>query len=226
MRREPVRGRGGSRESHDVEIRAVTPRPVQRAASSEEGLVAGLRAGDESAFERLVRDYGGALLGLARRILGNEDDAADALQEALLSAFRKIQQFTGESRVYAWLHRIVVNASLMKLRKKRRLREQTIESLLPQFKADGHQAVAPRSWPESGEELLARKELRQLVREHIARLPEKYRDVLLLRDIAELDTAETAGLLGIEVATVKTRVHRGRQALKTLLDPHLSGAAP
>ena len=103
----------------------MTSKSAQDAARGEMELVAGLRAGEESAFERLVREYGAGLLALAGRILGNDEDARDALQDAFLASFRKIKQYSGESRVYAWLHRIVVNASLMKLRKQRKLREQS-----------------------------------------------------------------------------------------------------
>ncbi len=191
------------------------------AAQAEESLVSRLRAGEEAAFEEVVREYGGALLGLARRLLGNAEDAQEALQEAFLSAFRKLDQFTGASRFSTWLHRIVVNASLMKLRKRRSRPEVSIERLLPGYMKNGHHLDPPAPWKDRAEVMLQREETRHRVRESIDELPEKYRTVLQLRDIEGLNTEETAELLELEIGAVKTRLHRARQALRTLLDPHM-----
>src|SRR5437868_5777300 len=90
------------------------------AVGSEAELLARLRAGDEAAFAMLVSEYGGRMLMVARRILNNEDDARDAVQDAFVSAFRAIDRFAGESRLATWLHRIAVNAALAKLRTQKR----------------------------------------------------------------------------------------------------------
>jgi RNA polymerase sigma-70 factor (ECF subfamily) len=195
------------------------------AEADEAALVAGLRAGDGAAFEALVRACGGSLLATARRFLRHEEDARDVLQEALLAAFKAIQGFDGRARLSTWLHRITVNAALQKLRSRRR-HEQPIEPLLPQFVPDGHQANPAVEWPEPADTVLQRREMFALVHACIDRLPEAYRSVLLLRDIDELDTGETARLLGVNPGVVKTRLHRARQALRALLDPHLRGDAP
>ena len=97
----------------------------------EATLVAQLRAGDEAAFEQVVRSYGGRLLAVARRIVGSEEDARDAVQDAFLNAFRSLDRFEGNAKLSTWLHRIVVNAALMKLRTRKRKPEQSIETLLP-----------------------------------------------------------------------------------------------
>jgi RNA polymerase sigma-70 factor (ECF subfamily) len=186
----------------------------------EAELLAGLRAGDGEAYERLVRTYGGRLLAVARRFLPSEDDARDALQEAFLSAFRAIGNFQEGARVSTWLHRIVINAALMKLRSRRRKPEESIDNLLPTFLEDGHRENAGPAWKETAESALQQRETRTLVRECIGRLPESYRTVLLLRDIEELDTEEAAQLLDISPNAVKIRLHRARQALRTLLDPY------
>jgi RNA polymerase sigma-70 factor (ECF subfamily) len=186
----------------------------------EAELLVGLRAGNGEAYERLVRTYGGRLLAVARRFLPNEDDARDALQEAFLSAFRAIGSFQEGARVSTWLHRIVMNAALMKLRSRRRKPEESIDNLLPTFLEDGHRENAGPVWKETAESVLQQRETRTLVRECIDRLPESYRTVLLLRDIEELDTEEAAQLLGISPNAVKIRLHRARQALRTLLDPY------
>ena len=185
----------------------------------EAALLAALRAGDDGAYRRLVTDYGGRLLAVARRILRNEDDARDALQEAFLQAFRALPRFEGQARISTWLHRIVVNAALMKIRSKKSRPEEPIEPFLPTFQEDGHAMVEFRSWDGGAEALLERAETRSLVRAAIDRLPPTYRTILLLRDIEELDTTEVAELLGISANAVKIRLHRARQALRGLLDP-------
>lgn len=181
-------------------------------------LLAGLRAGDDRAFERLVLEQGGRLLAVARRFLRNEEDAHDCLQECFVQAFRALPRFEGNSRISTWLHRIVVNSALMKLRSRKARPEEPIEPLLPSFLEDGHSAVSYRDWSPGADELLERAEVRDTVRAAIDRLPETYRTVLVLRDLEELDTSEVAELLGISANAVKVRLHRARQALRELLD--------
>lgn len=186
-------------------------------------LLARLRAGDAAAYEQVVRRFGGRLLATARRMLGNQDDAEDAVQEALLSAFRHIGQFAGQARLSTWLHRIVVNVVLMRLRSRRARPETSVEELLPRFVEDGHWADRIGDDGPSADELLARQETRQLVRRCIDQLPDTYRTVLLLRDIEELDTDEAASVLGITPNATKIRLHRARQALRTLLERATAG---
>ncbi len=191
-----------------------TPNPINEAA-----LLAGLRDGEDEAFEALVRTYGGRLLQVARRFVGAEE-ARDAVQEALLSAFKAIDRFDGKSKISTWLHRIVVNTCLMRLRRQKSRPEQSIEPLLPSYLEDGHRAGPGPDW-ESPERILRRTQTRELVHEAIDRLPENYRTVLLLRDIEGLSGAETGDKLGITTGAVKVRLHRARQALREILDPHL-----
>jgi RNA polymerase sigma-70 factor, ECF subfamily len=181
--------------------------------------VARLRAGDEEASAALVRKYGGRLLAVARRFLRCEEDSADAVQEAFLAAFRYLDQFEGNSSLGTWLHRIVVNACLTKLRAQSRSRAVPIDDLLPTFDETGHHTRPVRPWEEQALSQLTRAETRIQVRACIERVPEPYRTVLLLRDIEELNTDQTAEQLGITAGAVKTRLHRARQALRTLLEP-------
>jgi RNA polymerase sigma-70 factor (ECF subfamily) len=194
-------------------------------ARDEQRLLARLRAGDEAAFAELVRENSGRLLAVARRLLRSEDEARDALQDAFLQAFRAIGRFQGEARLSTWLHRILINASLMKLRTRRRHPEEPIDVLLPRFHADGHRIDPGSAWRTELPDPVESRELRELVRASIDRLPEIYRSVLLLRDIEDLSTEETAQLLEIKSETVKVRLHRARQALRALLAPHFSEAA-
>lgn len=196
------------------------------ATSDEASLVVSLRAGDTAAFEATVRKFGGRMLTIARQLLQNDHDAQDAVQDVFVTALRSLANFEGRSSLATWLHRIVVNAALMKLRTQRRRHEQPIEELLPAFLADGHQARPAPRWNASALSILERDEVRQSVRQCIDRLPETHRTVLLLRDIQELDTQTVAELLEISPEAVKVRLHRARQALRTLLAPVLGEVKP
>lgn len=192
-------------------------------APDEAHLVLRLQAGEEAAYVELLTLHGGRMLAAAVRLLGNETEAQDAVQEAFLSAFKGVKNFDGKSRLSTWLHRITVNASLMRLRTRKRKPEVMIEDLLPRFAPDGHAEAPVAAWNETSADLAERDEVRSLIREAIDQLPETYRTVLLLRDIEEVDTTTTAELLGVNENVVKTRLHRARQALRTLLDPHFTG---
>jgi RNA polymerase sigma-70 factor (ECF subfamily) len=188
--------------------------------SEEAKLVAALQDGDAAAFEQLVRDNTGRMLSVARRYLRNEDDAQDAVQEAFLSAFKAIDRFEGVAQLSTWLHRIVVNACLMRLRSRRRKPEESIEDQLPGFLENGHLAEPTPGWRARADDLLESSEQRRLVRERIEQLPEGHRTVLLLRDIEGYDTQRTAIELEISPGAVKTRLHRARLALREQLEPH------
>jgi RNA polymerase sigma-70 factor, ECF subfamily len=190
----------------------------------ETPLIAQLRAGDEAAFEHVVRQYGGRLLAVARRIVGTEEDARDVVQDAFLNAFRSLDRFEGNAKLSTWLHRIAVNAALMKLRTRKRKPEQPIDALLPGFLDDGHFEERFQSWEEPIDDAMEREENRELVRKKIDELPESYRTVLVLRDIEGLDTEDTAKMLGLTVNATKIRLHRARQALRTMLAPHFGSA--
>lgn len=195
--------------------------PAGPGGPGDEGaLLTALRARSPAAFEVMVRSYGGAMLAAARRLLRTEEDARDAVQDAFLSAFRYIHDFQGEAKLSTWLHRIAINAALLKLRTQKRKREQPIEELLPTFAEDGHTEHSAAEW-RSVEDALQRRQLCGLMRRCIDELPESYRTVLILRDIEDMDTQQTAELLGLSSGAVKVRLHRARMALLKLLDPHL-----
>ena len=187
-------------------------------SSADATMVARLKAGDLQAFETIVRRYSGHLLATARRLLGNDYDAQDAVQETFISAFNSIASFRGDARLSTWLHRIVVNAALVQLRHRRRWSEVPIHDLLPRFEADGCWAEGNELSSRAVEHLTDARDTRKAVRRCIALLPAIYRTVLVLRDIEELDTSEVGEMLAINVNTVKIRLHRAHQALKSLLD--------
>jgi RNA polymerase sigma-70 factor, ECF subfamily len=208
-------GPGKARAMMTIETTNIDNTPALRSREHDTLLVSRLQRGDEAAFEELVRSHGGRLLSVARRFLGASEDAQDAVQESFIRAFKAIHTFEERAQLHTWLHRILVNTALMKLRERRRKPEEPIDDLLPTFAADGHQAVESREWSDA---LFERKETAGIVREAIATLPEPYRVVLVLRDLEERDTAETARILGTTATVVKVRLHRARQALRTLLD--------
>jgi RNA polymerase sigma-70 factor (ECF subfamily) len=199
-------------------------RPISQDLDEAE-LSRGIQSGDSAAFEQIVRVYGGRLLAVTRRILRDEEAARDAVQDAFISAYRSRKQFNADSKVSTWLHRIAVNAALMKLRSQRRKPEEPIDGLLPGFKEDGHHAAQFVAWTEPADVTVSRKETSAAVRRAIDQLPESYRTVLLLRDIEGLDTAEAAKMLGITANAVKIRLHRARMALRKLISPTLERAA-
>jgi RNA polymerase sigma-70 factor (ECF subfamily) len=191
------------------------------AAGDEAELIEALRHGDPDAGEKMIRLHAPRMLATARRMLGNEDDAQDVVQEAFLSAFNGIRQFAGQARLSTWLHRIVVNATLMRMRSRRRRPEQSIEDVLPAFLEDGHFEESPRRWNAVPEEIVAAEGVRAAVRACIDRLPESYRAVLVLRDIEDMDTEEAASVLHTTPNAVKVRLHRARQALRALLEQEM-----
>jgi RNA polymerase sigma-70 factor (ECF subfamily) len=168
-----------------------------------------LRAGDEQVWEELVQRYAGPLHAVTRRYLRCNEDRADAVQDTFLAAFRALDSFQGECKLWTWLYRIVVNVSLMKLRCQARRRFVSLDTLSFAPAGSGLAAFFAR---------VAGEETRDQVRACIERLPASYRSVVLLRHVEELDTVRAAERLGISAEAVKTRLHRARQALRRLLE--------
>ncbi len=185
-------------------------------------LAAALKDRGTNAGEEFVRRFGSTAFATARRFLQSDSDCEDAVQESFLSAIQSIGTFKGNAALGTWLHRIVVNVCLMKLRSRRNQSLPSIDTLLPTFDGSGHHRYAVRRWKSAPDERLLREETRELVRRCIDALPDDHRIVLTLRDIEELNTQETAELLHATPGTVKTRLHRARQALRTLLEPHFA----
>ncbi len=153
-------------------------------------------------------------------MLSREEDARDAVQDAFLSAFKSLHTFDGRSQLSTWIHRILINVCLMKLRSRKRRPERPISDFLPTYVEDGHQTVPTPKWPgiDRDEPTLPGK-LSEQVRAQFEQLPESHRVVIMLRDIEGLSTEETAAALEITTDAVKIRLHRARQALRALLEP-------
>ena len=188
-------------------------------------LVAALRRGDPTAAEDLVAAYGDRAWRLATRITGNAQDAEEAVQDAFLSAIRKIDTFRGDSAFRSWLYRIVANAAYQRCRRRRgRGTHISLDELLPVFDEHGrHVAVA--DWSMSADDPACQTELRMVLSTAIEDLPADYRAVVLLRDVEGLSNQETAEALDFAFIDVKTRLHRARLFLRKRLEAHLSGGA-
>jgi len=178
---------------------------------------------DAQLAEDIVRNNIGWMIAVAQRLLSDRALAEDAVQEAFISAFRGLDKFKNRANLKTWLHRITINAALMKLRKLKRHTEQKADEFLPEF--DQYECRIEVPWNQllSVEDILARDRDKALVHSSINKLPDKYRNVLLLRDIEAYDTHDVAALLGISESNVKVRLHRARAALKKIIEPLLRG---
>ena len=191
------------------------------AFAGEAELVEGLQAGDSTAYRRFVDSNSANVYNLALKLLGDEQEAEDVLQETFLSAFRAIDRFEGRSKLSTWLYRITYNASLMHLRKRERM---TTFSLDRPF-GDGETAEESSArhlvdWSTVPDDQLLTAEARQEMEQAIAGLPESLRATFVLRDIQGLSGAETAEVLGITVQAVKNRLHRARLKLRSRLSSY------
>jgi RNA polymerase sigma-70 factor (ECF subfamily) len=185
--------------------------------ASEEPQAAGLQRSDADYFESLVRDYGPRMLSVARRYLNNEADAQDCVQDAYLQAFEKINQFENRSSISTWLHRIVVNTALMKLRSKKRRPEELIEDNSTLFDSYGRRVETEAEMTLSVEDVLVNEQARLSVRHFIEQLPDTARSLILLRDIDGYSVEESAKLLTLTSSNVRTGLHRARKRLKMLI---------
>ncbi len=183
-------------------------------------LVEGLRRGDPRAVEALLTEQGPTLVSIARSILGDEHQAMDAVQDGVISALRAIDALRDADALSAWLRKTVTNAALAHLRKRKRRRERAIDDYLPMYFEDGHRVDPRAPWSADACDP-EREETRAMVREAIEELPAAYREVIMLRDMLEMDTHETARVLDITFTNVKVRLHRARQALRTILEERL-----
>jgi RNA polymerase sigma-70 factor (ECF subfamily) len=200
---------------YDRLSREETAMASEQAWVDDSELLERLRARDEKAFEAWVQRETPRLLAVARRMLRCEEDARDAVQDALIAAFRALPDFNGEASLSTWLHRIAVNCALMKLRSRRRRREEPIDALL-ELQASGCRVDALAT-QRPAEDWLDEDHRRVRVRSGIDSLPESYREVLVLRDLRGLDTAQAARELGLSSDALKMRLHRARQALRKQL---------
>ena len=189
---------------------------------NEGALIERIRNGERELFYELIRPYERRVYAAAFAILRNEADAEDAAQEAVLKAFRNIKQFRSEAKFSTWLIQIAINEARMRRRKNH---PELIEPIADRQDESGD--YVPRDfadWREIPSETLERKEVRERLAEALASLGQIYRDVFILRDMQHLSIAETASVLKISTASVKTRLLRARLMLRDVLAPGLGSA--
>jgi len=197
------------------EAKMVLDNPGPAGDPREQDLIARVQRGEHELFYELVRPYEHRIYVAALAILRNQSDAEDAAQEALLKAFAHIRQFRAEARFSTWLIQITVNQALMRRRRERTVVMEGIDN-----RRDDEGDYVPRDfadWREIPSEALERKEIRQRLAEALGMLDRKYREVFMLRDMEQLNIQETAEMLGISTAAVKTRLLRARLMLRDLL---------
>ncbi|MEO5989969.1 MAG: sigma-70 family RNA polymerase sigma factor [Candidatus Eisenbacteria bacterium] len=183
------------------------------------GLVINAQAGDTRAFDELVLRYQDRAYRLCFKILRNEDDASEALQDTFLSAFKGLKNFKAESTFSTWLYRIATNASLMKYRKRR---EGHVSYEQSQSASEDAEPMAIADWSAQPLEDLLDAETRDLLSAEVDLLPENERTVFVLRDIMEQSNADVAEELGLSVAAVKSRLHRARVHLRDRMNRYFS----
>jgi RNA polymerase sigma-70 factor, ECF subfamily len=190
----------------------------------EAELIRRILAGEKHLFHELIRPCERPVYFLLLSLLRNETEAEDAAQETAIKVYRNLHLFRGESQFRTWVLSIARNEGLARLRKVQNRREDSLEALTVDL-GDFTPAILT-SWREVPAEELERKELRALIREAIGGLPEIYRNVMLLRDIEEMDVRQTAAALGISEAAVKVRLHRARALMQRTLSSKLKDFAP
>jgi RNA polymerase sigma-70 factor, ECF subfamily len=198
---------------------------MNAATANEAGLIARIVSGETELFHQLIRPYEKLVYVTIFAILKNETDAEDGAQEALISAFRNLKSFRGEAKFSTWLVTIAMNEARKRLRKVKNAAEESLDETVEEAEGDYTPAVLT-DWREIPLEALEKKELRAKLREAVGMLPEKYREVFVLRDIEELNQEETAAALGINVTLVKVRLHRARMMLQKMLVPYLKSQPP
>src|SRR5712691_1898106 len=212
---------------HGGDSRVSISRPTapggKRVDNSESELITRVREGDVQAFHDLVRPYERAIFLAALSLVRNEADAEDVAQEAVLKAFKNLSRFRQEAKFSTWVIQITINEAKMKLRKDRR---HLYESLDEGKQSDEGDYIPKdfADWREIPSEALEQSELRQALVKALDSLPEKYRTVLILRDVQQLSINETAEALGLSEANVKTRLCRARLQMRDALAPGFDGA--
>lgn len=191
----------------------------------DDALIAGARGGDVGAFEQIVRRYHSQVYRLALTMTKNPRDAEEVTQETFLNIHRKLDSFRGDAKFSSWLYRVTANFALMRLRKQRRQPQVLLDDLLPQFYENGRADKPASDWAERADRQLENRELGAKINEAIAQLPEKYRIILVLRDVEGLSNEDIATTLGMSVAAVKSILHRSRLFVREALNTYFEGAA-
>jgi RNA polymerase sigma-70 factor, ECF subfamily len=197
--------------THGQEVPWVEPAPLLEGESSPELPTA----------EDIFRHYAAQIFNLALRILGNEAEAEDTAQDALLQVVRKLDTFRGEAALSTWLYRITVNAAFARQRRRAVARERPLSEPLGQCLTDDGRPGLRTSRAEPPDQRALGQELNQLIERAVANLPPLYRETFILVDIEGVGNGEAARRLKLSLAALKSRLHRARLLMRQALAPHL-----
>jgi len=185
---------------------------VQAVSDSE--LIAKFQTGDTESYVELIGRYTEKVFNLALRLTRNQEDAEEVLQDVFLTVYRKIDRFEGKAAFSSWLYRITVNTAFMTLRRRKQHPTISMEDVNPQIKESW---TGPTSANSDVNYISTQHQLREVVEGAIAKLPEEYRAIFLLRDVDGLSNQEVGEILGLSVPAVKSRLHRSRLMLRRRL---------
>ena len=199
-------------------------RPAKRRtnARDEYALLLVAKTGDSAAFEILCKQSANTVFHIARRIMRNNEDAEDVVQESFQQAFIHLKRFNGNSRFSTWLSRIAINAALMKLRKKHRFSEVSLDESAETEQRSSHVDVQDQAL--NPEQLYAQKERQRILSEVINELTPGMRKAIELRELGGRSSEETAQIMGISVTAVKARVFHARKKLRERLNHFVAPA--
>ena len=196
----------------------------QETIHREKGLISRILGGEVNLFHELIRPYERMVYLAVFAMVKNEAEAEDGAQEVMISAYRHLRSFRGDSKFSTWLVTIAMNEGRKRLRKTKAAGLESLDDDKEEHEGD-FTPVALTDWREIPLAALEKKELREKVREAVQALPEIYREVVVLRDLEELNQEETAAALNIPISLVKVRLHRGRMMMQKKLVPYLKAGA-
>lgn len=181
-------------------------------------LVRRIKAGEDRAFEEMVRRYHARVYSLAYGVLRNAQDAEEATQDAFLTLYRKIGTFDESRKFFSWFYRVALNSAYSRARRRPSLPTVAIEDRMLKFSSDGHFAADVPDWSATVEDQVSARELARRAGEFIAELPPAYRDVIWMNDVEEMTAPEIAETLEISIPAFKSRLHRARLHVRQRLD--------
>jgi len=179
-------------------------------ATEDLNLVRRIKAGDDGAFEEMVRRYHARIYSLSYGVLRNVEDAEESTQDAFWTLYRKIGTFDESKKFFSWFYRVALNAAYSRARRRPSLPTVSIEDRMPRFAQDGHFAADVPDWSVAIEDEAAARELASRAGEFIAELPPAYRDVIWMYDVEEIPSSDIADTLEISIPAFKSRLHRAR----------------
>jgi RNA polymerase sigma-70 factor, ECF subfamily len=216
-------------QARNIGPRVNAARPAARRKKSiadDRQLIERLQAGDHRALEEIFNLYSGKLYSVAQRILGENADTEEIIQDVFWTVYRKAKTFKGDSQFSTWLYRLTVNAALGRIRRSKKNKEVEYDEFLPKFQSDGHHLVRPVvDWSDTLDEKYAQREIHALLGKALNELKPLDKSVIVLSDLEGLPDREIADTLQLTVSAVKTRLHRARLFLRGKLAAQLGHSA-